>query len=340
MVETVIKANSAEAQRLYQRGMAAARGGQRRVAVGLLTRSLQLDPSNEAAWLWLSGVMDDPHHVAFCLRSVLKLNPNNERARQGLQWLEERQLLNGPPKHAPVLDVQVEEPVAQRSARVQGESWWVNWRQARREISRVRLLLWSVPLVVLCLALVLHQTFALALEEQAPDLAPTTLAAADLAVPIPTATVVPILESEPAAVREGLTISYLSSFESLRQQLRSAVESYRTATGRSAGTSLSHVTAAQTLRASVSEAYSALQALTPPQDLQTAHADYLKGLELEMQALDDLMEFYSSYQVALANRAALRMQQANEYISQANSAIAARKDQMAQTSAISVHTVR
>ena len=90
MAETAIKSNQREAARLFERGVAAAKGGQRRVAAGLLARVVQLDPRHELGWLWLSGVLEDPGEIAFCLRSVLSVNPHNERARQGLIWLEER----------------------------------------------------------------------------------------------------------------------------------------------------------------------------------------------------------------------------------------------------------
>lgn len=70
--------------------MAAARGGQRRIAAGLLARAVQLNPRHELGWLWLSGLCHAPEEIAFCLRSVLAVNPHNERAQQGLAWLEQR----------------------------------------------------------------------------------------------------------------------------------------------------------------------------------------------------------------------------------------------------------
>ena len=75
MAETAIKSNQREAARLFERGVAAARGGQRRVAAGLLARVVQLDPRHEMGWLWLSGVLDDSEEIAFCLRAVLAVNP-------------------------------------------------------------------------------------------------------------------------------------------------------------------------------------------------------------------------------------------------------------------------
>src|SRR5262245_16982063 len=121
MTETAIKSNEREAARLYQRGVAAARGGQRRVAAGLLARAVQLDPRHELGWLWLSGVLDEPHEIAFCLRSVLTVNPQNERARQGLLWLEQRGLIAEQAAVAPPEQEQVAEP------HHEADSWWVSW---------------------------------------------------------------------------------------------------------------------------------------------------------------------------------------------------------------------
>src|SRR5215510_5703346 len=104
MAETGIKANEIEASRLFQRGVAAARGGQRRVAAVLLGRAVQLNPRHEMGWLWLSGVLDDPKEIAFCLRSVLSVNPHNERARQGLAWLEQRAQIPAQPAPAVVAE--------------------------------------------------------------------------------------------------------------------------------------------------------------------------------------------------------------------------------------------
>lgn len=338
MTETAIKANSSEAYRLFQRGVAAARGGQRRVAVGLLTRSVQLDPHNEQSWLWLSGVLDDPQQVAFCLQSVLKLNPGNARAQQGLRWLEERHQLNGAAKPAPALDVRIEDAASRQEPRPRSDSWWVNWRQTRREVSRVRLILWSVPIVLLCLALVLYESFTLAVERSQAESIPLTLSSAKIIED--GAASAPMLEAEPASLRESLALSYLSALEPMRQRLRNAVDSYLNVTGQPGGASVGHVAAAQTLRTVVEESHSALKEMTPPSDLKVAHEDYLKGLELEMQALDAIAEFYSSYKVELANRAALRLQEANAYIDRARAVFDARKQQMQMGSSVSSHAIR
>src|SRR6266498_1308450 len=85
---------------LLQQGIAAARAGNRAEARALLTRAIEADERNEQAWLWLSGVVDDPNDMRTCLHNVLELNPNNTKARQGLAWVDSKY---GPPAPAQIV---------------------------------------------------------------------------------------------------------------------------------------------------------------------------------------------------------------------------------------------
>lgn len=361
--ETAVKANSTEAQRLYQRGVAAARGGQKRVAAGLLTRSLQLDPRCEMAWLWLSGVLEDPRQQAFCLNAVLKLNPQNQHAQRGLRLLEERKLLNGEVRPAPGLAMPVVATADEEAAEKRGlwwlswrrpaasadeeaaesrGSWWVSWRRSRREMSRARLLLWAFPIALVCLALVLYESFALALErvEASPEPAPEVVYSVPVAAPPVPSGPEPILEAEPLAVVESLAVGYLDAMEPIRAKLREATAFYREATSQPGGASVGHVAATQRLRATVAEAMAAMDELHPPGTLQQAHDDYYKGLELQLEGLDAMLEFYGGYQVANANRAALRFQEARAYIERAQAAFAGQALRLAELSAMAPQTAR
>jgi len=73
---------------LLARGIIAARTGDKSTARRILTQVIQDDPRSEAAWLWLSAVLDTPQARAFCLRQVLALNPHNQTAQKGLAALE------------------------------------------------------------------------------------------------------------------------------------------------------------------------------------------------------------------------------------------------------------
>jgi predicted Zn-dependent protease len=76
-----------QAKQLLQQGIAASQGGRPDMARDLLRQAIQMDPGNETAWLWLSSVAQDTKERVFCLRQVLKINPQNEHALKGLQAL-------------------------------------------------------------------------------------------------------------------------------------------------------------------------------------------------------------------------------------------------------------
>lgn len=61
--------------------------GQRARARDLLTRLLRADQSNPEYWLWMSSLVDSFKEQVFCLQNVLKLDPGNSTARQGLVLL-------------------------------------------------------------------------------------------------------------------------------------------------------------------------------------------------------------------------------------------------------------
>ncbi len=358
MVKTEIKANQLEAAQLFVRGVAAARGGQRRLAAVLLARVVQLDPQHEMGWLWLAGVLDDPKEIAFCLRSVLAINPQNERARRGLAWLESRQLLRDgdteiTASFARAAPNGMEESVsnghngavvasprsvwrtrligilfpAREPSRDHTDSWWVGWRLSRQEMSRARVLLWSMPVLLLVFTLALNYALRAAVERNQAliqaELTQRVMAAgeeAPLMFDEPVVAVPELLETTLAEERNAATLTYLSHLEAPRARLRGAIESYRNATSRPGGSSIIHATSAQRLRDEIEQAYAAIAAMQPPDALVEAHALYLQGLELELMALDHMLAFYSSFRAEDANRAALAMAEAARRLDQARQA--------------------
>lgn len=358
MVGTEIKANQRAAAQLFVRGVAAARGGQRRLAAVLLARVVQLDPQHEMGWLWLSGVLDDPKEIAFCLRSVLAINPQNERARRGLAWLESRRLLrdgdaeitasfaraapNGAEDTAANGNdgaiVATPLPMwrkrliaflfpAREPSREHTDSWWVGWRLSRQEMSRARVLLWSMPVLLLVFTLALNYALRSAVERNQAliqaELTQRAMAAGEEAPPMvdePVVAVPALLETTLAAERDAATLAYLSHLEAPRARLRGAIESYRNATSRPGGSSIIHATSAQRLRDEIEQAYAAIAAMQPSDALVEAHALYLQGLELELTALDHMLAFYGSFRAEDANRAALAMAEAARRLDQARQA--------------------
>ena len=337
--EGTVKANINEAHRLYQRGLAAARGGQKRVATGLLTRSLRLDPHNELAWLWLSGVLEEPRQQAFCLQSVLRINPANQHALRGLQVLEDQKLIEGGAQPSPGLSQPIEEIATDQRSREHHESWWVSWRRRRRDISRARLLIWIFPLIAVGFAIALNRMIALAVMPALPTPVETAVPSEVSIAPPPTPTIESILEAEPLSVVEGFTVSYLGAVEPMRASLQEATAAYRSATSQPGG-SVGYVAATQRLRATVQQTLDAMGSLRPPRTLQQAHDDYRKGLELEIQGLDAFLEFYGGYHVANANRAAQYFQEARAYIERASASLSSRAQQLAQLSSVSPNTAR
>ena len=70
---------------LLQRGKAAANSQNNALARHLLTQVVGRDPQNEQGWLWLSGLVDEPEHMRYCLERVLAINPANVHATAALR---------------------------------------------------------------------------------------------------------------------------------------------------------------------------------------------------------------------------------------------------------------
>lgn len=82
---------------LLEKGIRAARRGQRRHAHQLLTSAVGADPANEEAWLWLARVEEDAATRTGHLRQVIELNPNNQWAHEQLAALQSGQPEQTPP---------------------------------------------------------------------------------------------------------------------------------------------------------------------------------------------------------------------------------------------------
>lgn len=84
---------------LIRQGQAAAQAGQQELARRYLNAAVDLAPDSAVAWLWLAGVQE-PAEARESLLTVLRLDPDNRRARAGLAWVEQ-QLAEAPPRAAP-----------------------------------------------------------------------------------------------------------------------------------------------------------------------------------------------------------------------------------------------
>ncbi|MGC9336224.1 MAG: tetratricopeptide repeat protein, partial [Anaerolineae bacterium] len=75
---------------LIDAGIDAARAGDHERARDLLTLAVSWDGTNVRAWLWLSSEVEGNAAKAFCLRRVLAVDPGNQAAWRGLDWLHEQ----------------------------------------------------------------------------------------------------------------------------------------------------------------------------------------------------------------------------------------------------------
>ncbi len=78
---------SANIEAMVREGIAAVKAGNKDDGRILLNKAVELDPYNEEGWLWLSGVVEGQDDQRTCLENVLAINPANEKARKGLDFL-------------------------------------------------------------------------------------------------------------------------------------------------------------------------------------------------------------------------------------------------------------
>ncbi len=76
-----------ERRKLLVDGAQALLAGRREQAQQLLLTYVDQDETNEEAWLWLSGAVDDLDDIEVALHNCLAINPNNDRAQQGMAWI-------------------------------------------------------------------------------------------------------------------------------------------------------------------------------------------------------------------------------------------------------------
>ena len=71
-----------------EQAIVAIKAGDKATARKLLLAIIKENPNNETAILWLSTTTDDPARKRECFERVLKINPENEVAKRGLDKLD------------------------------------------------------------------------------------------------------------------------------------------------------------------------------------------------------------------------------------------------------------
>ncbi len=74
-----------------QKAIQAARAGRKVEARDLLIQIVEVDPQNEMAWVWLSGLVDSLEDRIIACENVLTINPANQKVRMYLEELQRQQ---------------------------------------------------------------------------------------------------------------------------------------------------------------------------------------------------------------------------------------------------------
>lgn len=82
--------NQSQVDQLVEEGIAAAKAGDKALARGKLEMAVKIDQYSEKAWFWLARVVETDEERRACLGNVLIINPQNQKAQQLLDKLENR----------------------------------------------------------------------------------------------------------------------------------------------------------------------------------------------------------------------------------------------------------
>lgn len=82
----MVRRSPATLDELLLDGQTALRQGDKVRAQALFRAILRNDPTNEEALLWLSGAVEPAEAVGY-LNQILAINPDNQQAQEGLDWL-------------------------------------------------------------------------------------------------------------------------------------------------------------------------------------------------------------------------------------------------------------
>ena len=69
-----------------QQGITALKAGKKSEAEQILKEVARQNPQDVDAWLWLGASVSTPNETLYCLERVLELEPDNQKARAGVEW--------------------------------------------------------------------------------------------------------------------------------------------------------------------------------------------------------------------------------------------------------------
>jgi hypothetical protein len=297
-----------EIQDLFMSGVASAKGGNRRLAQAFFKRVIRKNPLHEGAWLWLAEVLDDPDDIAYCLEAALEINPKNETARMKLDLVRERGAEPSRPREWSSLDDLLDMDVPALLAKAsEPEIIYVEHPPEQSQAQRIG---WAVLFSVAILA-ILAMTVWMAVNPLVPEnpVTPTD--------PVPTVDVSSLREQERQEIRV-----YLIAVDDLRGPLRLARDIYwglYWGEGNPVPPLAEQVASANQLKAQIITTLDQLRYIEPPLMLREAHNEYVEGLTLEQEALDNVLRYIETSQTGYSNRAMVKFQDANLHLDRAKS---------------------
>lgn len=83
---------STDFEKMLNKGITAAKNGEREAAREFLTEAAEMNSLSEDAWMWLASISEYPEELVAFLTNVMTINPANARAKK---WLAETEALLG-----------------------------------------------------------------------------------------------------------------------------------------------------------------------------------------------------------------------------------------------------
>lgn len=112
---------------LLRRGIEAAHADRKIEAREIFLQVVEIDPRNELAWMWLSGLVDDLEDQIVACENVLTINPENQKVRLFLDGLKRKRRIS----RGEGFEISQGEPVRQNTQPVKKEN-----RSAAKSVPR------------------------------------------------------------------------------------------------------------------------------------------------------------------------------------------------------------
>jgi hypothetical protein len=153
---------STDLRSLLEQAAAEMKLGHKNEAQRLLAQAVQQDPNNSSAWYGLAIVLGDETKKKDCLKRVLALKPDHERARAMLAQLDapaavQETVLPLPPvEPKPVVPLAVPHPATPKPIRKQAGASTREMERERRNYAKIHAMVGIVALILLSIPIVFY----------------------------------------------------------------------------------------------------------------------------------------------------------------------------------------